>query len=724
MQSDNASALADVRQWFFACPQFIEPLLAEELTQLGAEHVKIGHAGVQAVGHLRFGYRALVWSRLASRATLQLASGFGKNQTELQALLHSIAWQEHIRPDGTLKVRFFGLNDDIRNTQFGAQWVKDQIGDQFISKYGVRPSVSQQPDVVIVVNLHKGNASIGIELNQHSLHQRGYHDADGYFTLRENLAAAILMRAGWLAMCQQLADSSVETLALVDPQCGDGTLLIEGALMAFDIAPALVREAMAIPTVAERWLGHDAALWDELMNEARQRREAGLVRQDRLVVWGNDARPATMLAARADWRALDLPAARWTQGELHAMPPTSGASVGCVMSVLPFSEGQTAVMLRSAYQDWGAWLATLPSTFRGALFVDNRAPFALTQLFFSKEYRFVNGETECKLYTFEHFAQKERPAVLISDDLANRMTKNLRKLKGFIKRGSTDAYRIYDADIPEYAIAVDCYGDWLHVQEYAPPKTIDEKTAQQRLEQAIMTLPEVLDIPPEQIVVKQRRQQKGTNQYEKQARAGNALVVHENGARFKVNLTEYLDTGLFLDHRPIRYWLQQQAKDKTVLNLFCYTGTASVHAAIGGAKRVDSVDMSATYLQWAEENFQLNALKGAPYQYRFIQANAVEWLERCQAQYDLIFLDPPTFSNSKRMLDVFDVQRDHVGLIRDAMRCLNKDGTLMFSNNFRKFKLDAGIEADFAVQDYRMQSLPEDFQRDPKIHGCWLIRFK
>ena len=271
---------------------------------------------------------------------------------------------------------------------------------------------------------------------------------------------------------------------------------------------------------------------------------------------------------------------------------------------------------------------------------------------------------------------------------------------------------------------MDCYGDWLHVQEYAPPKTIDEKTAQQRLDQAIMTLPEVLQVAPERIVVKQRRQQKGANQYEKHAKAGNALVVHENGARFKVNLTEYLDTGLFLDHRPIRCWLQQQAKGKTVLNLFCYTGTASVHAAIGGAKRVDSVDMSATYLQWAEDNFQLNGLKGAPYQYRFIQANAVEWLERCQAQYDLIFLDPPTFSNSKRMLDVFDVQRDHVGLIRDAMRCLSPDGTLMFSNNFRKFKLDAGIETDFAVQDYRMQSLPEDFQRDPKIHGCWLIRFK
>lgn len=174
----------------------------------------------------------------------------------------------------------------------------------------------------------------------------------------------------------------------------------------------------------------------------------------------------------------------------------------------------------------------------------------------------------------------------------------------------------------------------------------------------------------------------------------------------------------------MRYWMQQHASGKTVLNLFCYTGTVSVHAAIGGAKRVDSVDMSATYLDWAEHNFALNQLRSEPYKYRFIQANAVEWLERCHNRYDLIFLDPPTFSNSKRMEDVFDVQRDHTHLIRQCMRLLEIDGILVFSNNFRKFKLDPAIEKDYKVEDYRMQSLPEDFQRDPKIHGCWLIKHR
>ena len=197
----------------------------------------------------------------------------------------------------------------------------------------------------------------------------------------------------------------------------------------------------------------------------------------------------------------------------------------------------------------------------------------------------------------------------------------------------------------------------------------------------------------------------------------------EHGVNFKVNLTDYLDTGLFLDHRPMRYWLQRQSKDKKVLNLFCYTATASVHAAIGGASRVDSVDMSATYLTWAQENFALNNFRHDPYRrYHFIQANVLEWLEECNDEYDLIFLDPPTFSNSKRMDAVFDVQRDHITLIHDAMRLLTRDGTLIFSNNFRKFKLLPEIQERYTVQDYRMQSLPIDFERDPKIHGCWLIQ--
>lgn len=715
MQPDNNPSL----QWFFACPQFIEPLLADELTGLGAEQVKIGHAGVQAAGDLRFGYNAMLWSRLASRATLQLAQGFGKNQAELGILIQSIPWQEHVRPDGSLKVRFFGRNDDIRNTQFGSQWVKDQIVDQFRRNHGERPSVSDNPDIVIAVNLHKGNASVGIELNQQSLSQHGYLDPDAHQSLRENLAAAILIRAGWPV----LLAGGAECLKLFDPLCSASTILIEGALMALDVAPGLLRGR----TVASRWAGHDAALWETLRTAARQRQAEGVSRASRYA-FSATGNPAALLNLRTDWQAADLP-----MQLLNTFPPeniasgTGGedlANNGLAITHLPYDETSAVVALQPVYANLGERFASLPTGFRGAIFTDAKSPIALTNLFYSKEYRLLNGETECKVYTFDNLLQKERTAHYFSEDLANRIKKNLRKLKPFIKRADSNAYRVYDADIPEYAIAVDRYADWLHVQEYAPPKTIEEKVAKQRLEQALMTLPEVLGTPPGHIVLKQRKQQKGHSQYEKQGRVEQSLVVTEHGVRLKVNLTDYLDTGLFLDHRPMRYWMQQHSLRKSVLNLFCYTGAVSAHAAVGGARQVDSVDMSATYLKWAEDNFALNGLRAEPYKYRFIQADAVEWLERCRNRYDLIFLDPPTFSNSKRMEDVLDVQRDHVRLIRHAMRILEQDGTLVFSNNFRKFRLDLSLEADYRVQDYRVQSLPEDFQRDPKIHGCWLIQHK
>jgi 23S rRNA (guanine2445-N2)-methyltransferase / 23S rRNA (guanine2069-N7)-methyltransferase len=713
MQPDNNATLA----WFFACPRFIEPLLADELTRLGAEQVKIGHAGVQATGSLHFGYTVMLWSRLASRATLQLAQGYGKDQAELQTLLQSIPWHEHLRADGTLKVRFSGLNDDIRNTHFGAQWIKDQIGDYFLARDGERPSVSHAPDITVVVNLHKGNASIGLELNQQSLHQRGYHDPDAHLPMRENLTAALLIRAGWP---ESLA-SDAQHLTLLDPESTSSTLLIEGALMALDIAPGLLRGR----TVADRWLGHDAALWASLRDAARERQQTGLGNMQRYA-FRAEGSPAALLTVRLDWQSAGLPlsALQADPAQTTQVDAESG-NAGMVIAQLPFEADSTAVSLRTRYQQLGKRLAELPAGFRGALFADANAPLPLTGLFFSKEYRFLNSETESKLYTFDRFEQKERASTVISEALANRIEKNLRKLKPLIKRGDSDAYRVYDADIPEYAIAVDCYADWLHVQEYAPPKTIDEKIAKQRLDQALLTLPEALGVDPRHIVLKQRKQQKGKSQYERQGRVEQALTVTEHGVKFKVNLTDFLDTGLFLDHRPMRYWLQQHAKGKRVLNLFCYTGTASVHAAVGGASKVDSVDMSATYLAWAEENFALNGFRHDPYQrYRFIQADVLEWLARCRERYDLIFLDPPTFSNSKRMQDTFDVQRDHADLLRDAMRVLNHDGILVFSNNFRRFQLDPEVSTQYTVQDYRMQSLPVDFQRDPKIHGCWLIRHR
>lgn len=305
---------------------------------------------------------------------------------------------------------------------------------------------------------------------------------------------------------------------------------------------------------------------------------------------------------------------------------------------------------------------------------------------------------------------------------ANRLRKNLRLLGKWARREGVTCYRLYDADMPEYAIAVDLYGRWAHVQEYAAPGTVAPARAEARLREAMAVLPEVLDIPPGNVVLKVRRRQKGPAQYERQAMTGDFHEVGEGGLRFLVNLTDYLDTGLFLDHRPTRAMIRDLAAGRRFLNLFAYTGTASVYAASGGAAFTSSVDMSRVYLDWARRNMALNGFVEGPV-HHFVHADCLKWLTvHRRERYDLIFLDPPTFSTSKRMGErTFDVQRDHVPLIRSAASLLAGDGVLLFSNNFRRFAMDRRALSELAIEDISTVTIPHDFSRNPRIHTCWRI---
>lgn len=310
--------------------------------------------------------------------------------------------------------------------------------------------------------------------------------------------------------------------------------------------------------------------------------------------------------------------------------------------------------------------------------------------------------------------------------LANRLRKNLKKLAKWIKQNQVYCYRLYDADLPEYAVAIDIYqGEqtWVNVQEYETPKTIDPIKAHQRLAGAVAEITKVLEIPAEQVFLKIRRKQKGTDQYQKQGNSGCFYIVKEGGCKFWVNFEDYLDTGLFLDHRPMRLLIQQQAKGKRFLNLFAYTGSATVHAAIGGAVASVTVDMSNTYLNWAKRNFDLNSIHG---NHKLVRADCLQWLikqadSKQKQHFDLIFLDPPTFSNSKKMDKAFDIQNDHVGVIRNAATLLAPGGILYFSTNFRRFKMDREALADLIIEDISAAMVPLDFSRDTKIHYCWRI---
>ena len=304
---------------------------------------------------------------------------------------------------------------------------------------------------------------------------------------------------------------------------------------------------------------------------------------------------------------------------------------------------------------------------------------------------------------------------------ANRLRKMARHYDKWARRQELDAYRIYDADLDEYPITVDRYGEQLYVSVYhRRGERWTEDDWQDRKLAYLDVITETLEISADDVFFKLRKRQSGKEQYEKLSIVSREFTVVENGLGFIVNLTDYLDTGLFLDHRQLRMMVAQEARDKVVLNLFSYTCSFSVYAAAAGAKRVDSVDLSNTYLDWGRRNLALNEIE--PGSHRFIKADVLQWLrERTNANYDLIVLDPPTFSNSKMMKDVLDTQRDHVELINHCLRLLKPGGTLYFSTNYRKFKLDeAGIEGADTVKEITKQTLPPDF-RKRNLHRSWRL---
>ncbi|AHZ83957.1 Ribosomal RNA large subunit methyltransferase K [Bdellovibrio bacteriovorus] len=302
------------------------------------------------------------------------------------------------------------------------------------------------------------------------------------------------------------------------------------------------------------------------------------------------------------------------------------------------------------------------------------------------------------------------------DMIKNRLEKNYKKLKNWAERAQIEAYRLYDRDIPEYPYIVDIYKDHFLIYDKSDLRDL-EKNHLPHVQEALKALFKCDD---SKIVIKKRERQEGLKQYEKLDAKEETFVVRESQALLKVNLYDYLDTGLFLDHRPMRQKVFKSVKDKKFLNLFCYTGSVSVFAALGGATTT-SVDMSQTYLRWAQENFQLNNLD--PAKHNFINADVLEWLRNTKSPntFDVIFLDPPTFSNSKKMDDTFEVERDQEFLVESCMNMLRPEGILYFSNNKRKFKISPAVLSKYKVKEITAESIPQDFH-DKKIHNCFEIR--
>ena len=708
-------------------------LLAAELAPLGIAEAREVQGGVACEGELASAYRACLESRIGMRVLWQVARFVVADAQALYDGVRGIDWAAHMDASGTLIVDFSGTVPGITHTQFGAQRVKDAIVDQFRERTGERPSVDREsPNLRINAHAARSAVTIAIDLSGESLHRRGYRGGQGAAPLKENLAAAILVRSGWPAIAA--AGGS-----FVDPMCGSGTLPIEAALIAADIAPGLSRAGFGF----ERWKQHDADAWAALRTAAEARRQVALLTPGRIRGFDRDPvaiRDAEANAARAglDKRLFfqrceleKLPAAPAPTG-LFAVNPPYGERIG-EADELRALYALLGERLRGSYRGWEA-----------AVFTGNPALGRELGINARRTHTLMNGPIECRLLRlaiepteFVQAREPGRPPPIDAEAararpgaqmFANRLKKNLDKFASWAKREQVSCYRIYDADMPEYAFAIDLYrsdpdgtaGRWLYVQEYAPPSTVDRAKAKARREEAISALPEVTGLPTDAIYWRTRRPQKGKSQYEAIAEVDERVIVEEGGLKFLVNFTDYLDTGLFLDHRKTRARIRELAKGGRFLNLFCYTGAATVYAAAGGAKATTSVDMSRTYVEWAMRNMAVNELRGA---HGFVQEDCIAWLAEPRAErYDLIFLDPPTFSNSKRMDREFDVQRDHADLIRATLKLLAPGGLLLFSTNFRKFKLDVESLAGLAVKDISRGTIPRDFERDARIHHCFEIR--
>ena len=705
-------------KFFAACAKGLELLLVDELKALGAASAREARAGVEFEGEFETAWRAVLWSRLASRVLWPLAEFVCASADDLYDAVAAIDWQQHLAADGSLVVAAHGSTRALSHSQFAAQKVKDAIVDRLRSATGTRPRVElDDPDLRVDLLLRRDRGVLSLDLAG-SLHRRGWRRSQGEAPLKETLAAAVLLRGGW----PQLA---AEGAALCDPMCGSGTLLIEGALIAADVAPGLQRHGAATPT---RWLGFDAALWARLVGEARGRAAQGLAAMvprffgsdnDRQSIRNAQANAAA--AGVADFIHFDCR----DVGQLQAPGPARGL----VVSNPPYDARLATDP--ALYHALGDALQRAVPHWRAALLCGDDNLARATGLRAQKFYQLFNGALECRLIVCDP-VRSERPNLPVrplsegAQMVANRLRKNEKRLRAWRQREGVDCYRVYDADLPEYAAAIDVYTEcvgerrmYLHVQEYAAPKDIPEQDTRRRLGELLRAAGEVFELPRERIALKTRARGKGGSKYGVLDRRGETLIVQEAGLRFEVNLFDYLDTGLFLDHRPARAWLREHATGKAVLNLFCYTGSASVHAAAGGASSTTSVDLSATYLDWAARNFTLNGLGGE--RHRMVQADVMRWIGADRGRYDLIFCDPPTFSNSARAGD-FDIQREHVALLRACLDRLTPGGRLLFSTNFRRFRFDADALADAQPRELGAAMLPPDFARDPRIHRVWELR--
>ena len=750
-------------EFFATCPKGFEKLLAQELDGLRIKKVRPLGGQVAFYGSLADAYRVCLWSRLTSRVILVLERVSAATSDALYEDLSHIAWEDHIGPHATIAVSAHGTNDQLRNTNFIAVRTKDAIVDRLAAKRGSRPMVNTlAPDVTIAVRVSRNRATVGIDLAGEALFKRsltgGRGPAREFAPLRLDYAAALLYLQAQTAASAPGFSPDAPLPALLFP--GAGALAQEAAGMALDVAPGILRARWGMTG----WAGHDDDAWQDLLAEADERAEKGQERQ--VTLYAADPRPkakeAVLYTLRAGGLKADvqfLPASELLKHVEHFTGVVADLSwtkeeptlQGSAYATLGLFAGQASTLLTSD-TNTDTVLRTTPSQTLSVYVGNSIATMRSYPAAIAEEVE--AGASDAPASNSESTSVPAGPTVMVndqpvsvlvpaSDQFAARLAKVAKQRAKWARKNDVSCYRVYDADLPDYAVSIDIYKGatkpttWLQISEYAASKEIDPDLAKRRLLDVLALAPRILGVPSSNVNLRTRTRAKGGSQYSDEGSAADnsrkeMLLIDEGGLLFEVNFASRLDCGIFLDHRDTRAEIRELMKSagaaKSFLNLFAYTGTATCYAADGGALHSTTVDLSKPSLEWAKRNMKRNGFDGE--EHEFVQADVLSWItemRHTKNRWNVIFCDVPTFSNSSRMRQSsFDVQRDHAELIIGISRLLTRGGVAIFSCNLRTFKPDVEKiqRAGVIIEDITSETIPEDFSRNQKIHHAYKISRK
>ncbi|CAL4323131.1 bifunctional 23S rRNA (guanine(2069)-N(7))-methyltransferase RlmK/23S rRNA (guanine(2445)-N(2))-methyltransferase RlmL [Buchnera aphidicola] len=684
-----------------------EDLLEKELNILGATNLKLIKGGIYCSVNKHVLYNILMWSRIASRVFLCIKNFSIQNSNDLYTNIYNIEWNTIFHHNDTFMIRFKGTNNIIRNTLFGTFIIKDAIMDYFYKKEFFRPIVNRvSADICITAFLFKNVVHIMLNLSGDALHQRGYSKISKNITpIKENLGMAIVLRSGW----------NFKSL-LIDPMCGSGTLLIEAAMFSSDRAPGLKRKKWGF----QNWKNHDKKIWENTQKEALYKFEIG-IKTCKQIFLGYDYNKNCIKEAKI--HALNAGVdgiIQFSQKNINDFKNIFEKNhKGTILSNPPYGERhktknqvaalyiQIGFVSQKHFHQWNI------SIFSSSIYLLN-----FIQMPFYKKFFYKNGPLNC--------IQRNYIASSSSDDTCineykNRLNKNFKKFKKWKFLNNIDCFRVYNADLPNYNIIIDLYKNWMVIQEYEAPKEINPEYAHKRLCQSVYYAKKILSIPINNIILKLRKKQKKGKQYEKFHHNNNFFEIQEYNLKFLVNLTDYLDTGIFFDKRLIRKLITNISYGKDFLNLFSYTGTASVAAASGGARSTTTIDISKTYIKWSMKNMSINHFTSN--NHIFIQQDCLDWLKISNKKFDLIFVNPPTFSNSKKMKKFFYLKKDYLILMIHLKKILKNDGKIIFSSSTHNF--DINIKHLNAIKLYAKnitkKITPQDMIKNIHVHHSWLI---